>query len=95
MKYIITEEQNRRLFIKRRINIVNEIIESSFNQIWRIFKCTYPFEQFFHVLGLDAAEQLEFEIKDSKEKEEILEHLTTYLRLKKEEIRDKYKSICN
>ena len=95
MKYIITEEQNHRLFIKRRINIVNEIIDDSFRQIWRAYKCSLTFEQFFHLLSSDAAEQLDFEIKYPEDKEGIDDYLKTYLGLKKDEIRDRYKSICN
>ena len=94
MKYIITENQKDRLFVLRRINAIDEIIDSSFNQIWKIFKCSHPFEQFFYMVNLDTVDQLEFEIGDSEKTQEVKNFVNEYLETKREEIRDKYHSKC-
>jgi len=94
MKIIITQEQRDRLFVLRRINAIDEIIESSFNQIWKIFKCSHPFEQFFHMVNLDTVDQVEFEINDFEKTQKVKNFVSKYLEPKKEEIRDKYHFKC-
>jgi len=94
MKYIITENQKDRLFVLRRINAIDEIIDNSFNQIWKIFKCSHPFEQFFYMVNLDTVDQLEFEIGDLEKTQEVKNFVNEYLETKREEIRNKYNSKC-
>ena len=92
MKYIITENQRDKLYILRRINDIDEVIKSSFALIWRIFKCSNTFEQFFYTLYLDVLDQYDF--GDDEKNEELKNIVKEYLGSKREEIEKEYNLKC-
>jgi hypothetical protein len=96
MKYIITESQFD-IFFKRRLGRIDSIIDSSFVQLMKIYKCESKFDDIFGMLCDDVLDRTWDEAHRNREVsiwEMYEEMLDTYLQIKKNIYMKKYMSNC-
>ena len=96
MKYIITESQFD-IFFKRRLGRIDSIIDSSFVQLMKIYKCESKFDDIFGMLCDDVLDRTWDEAhrnREAKDWERYEDMLDTYLQIKKNIYRIKYMNIC-
>lgn len=101
MKYIITENQELKLILLRRLSAIDGLIDYYCNRVsGYIDFCNYPFEVFLEAVGSDIIDAMYYDYfsdldDDGEEWGFLYKMMRKYIRKKQEKIRNYYDSKCN
>ncbi len=96
MKYIITESQFD-VFFRRRLSHINDIIDSSFNQLLKMYGCETEFKHIFTMLCDDVLDRVWDAAHRNREAsawESYEEILDMYLQIKESHYKMEYNKRC-
>ena len=98
MKYVITEKQYD-IFFRRRLSIIDKMLEKSFKKYFDIYKCDMKFENLYILVNDEIHTDAWYLVYKStglsfRDSEDIKKQVGNYLEIKKQEYEDKYNSLC-
>ena len=96
MKYIITESQFD-TFFKRRLRRIDDIIDGSFNQLFRLYGCKTEFKHIFSMMCDDVLEgtwDAAHRNSEASYWENYEDMLNTYLQTKENHYKMEYNKRC-